>query len=146
MNLKTQKSADFARVAVALAQVVDDFSSDSATVVALTGDLGAGKTTLVQYLARMYEIEEVIQSPTYVVMKRYELRDMRYVNFIHIDAYRIEKEEEMQVLGLHRLISDPKNLILIEWPERIAGLLPEKRINVSIDHDGEGRKVEIKVI
>lgn len=143
MELRTQKGADFARVAVALDQVIDTFNTDSATVVALSGDLGAGKTTLVQYLARVYGVEEVIQSPTFVIMKRYVLHDMQYLNLIHIDAYRIEKEEEMQTLGLHRLVADPKNLILIEWPEKISGLLPENRITVSIEHDGEGRKVKI---
>lgn len=143
MELRTQKGADFARVAVALDQVIDTFNTDSATVVALSGDLGAGKTTLTQFVAKHFGVDEVVQSPTFVIMKLYPVEHERYERLIHIDAYRIEKEEEMQTLGLHRLVADPKNLILIEWPEKIAGLLPENKITVSIEHDGEGRKIFI---
>lgn len=153
MLFNTHKSSDFANVAVALLDVIENFKSDNATVVALTGELGAGKTTLTQYLAKALGIEETIQSPTFVIMKFYPLLASpklseggyasRYSLFAHIDSYRIEKIEEMQVLGLHKLIADPKNLILIEWPENISELLPDKRINVKIDYDGEGRKVEI---
>ena len=143
MILHTKKSSDFANIAVALLDIIENFQSDNATVVALTGELGAGKTTLTQYLAKALGIEETIQSPTFVIMKHYPLQTTHYKLLTHLDAYRIEKVEEMQVLGLHKLIADPKNLILIEWPENISELLPDKRIDVKIEYDGEGRRVEI---
>jgi tRNA threonylcarbamoyladenosine biosynthesis protein TsaE len=118
---------------------------NGATVLALSGDLGAGKTTLTQHFAQLLKVKENIISPTFVIMKSYPLQGQKWETLIHIDAYRIEQEKEMQVLGLHRLLADPKNLILIEWPEKITGLLPENKIDVLIEHDGEGRKVSTQL-
>ncbi|MEN9582979.1 MAG: hypothetical protein RL641_933 [Candidatus Parcubacteria bacterium] len=143
MELETKKSADFARVAVALRTTIEDFKSDSATIVALWGDLGAGKTTLSQYLAKSYGIEEDVVSPTFVIMKIYDLEHTKFKNLVHIDAYRFEKPEEATTIRLHELVSEPKNLILIEWPELLGDRLPDRRIDVKIDHNGEGRKIKI---
>ncbi len=118
---------------------------NGATVLALSGDLGAGKTTLTQHFAQLLGVKENIISPTFVIMKSYPLQEQKWETLIHIDAYRIEQEKEMQVLGFHHLLSDPKNLILIEWPEKIAGLLPENKIDVLIEHEGGGRKVSIQL-
>lgn len=118
---------------------------NGATVLALSGDLGAGKTTLTQHFAQLLGVRENIISPTFVIMKSYPLQGQKWERIIHIDAYRIENDKEMQVLGFHHLLSDPKNLILIEWPEKIAGLLPENKIDVLIEHEGGGRKVSIQL-
>ncbi len=143
MILHTKKSSDFANVAVAVFSEIENFKTDNATVAALYGELGAGKTTLVQHLVRLFHVDDSIQSPTFVIMKLYPIKHEQFDQLIHVDAYRIEKIEEMQVLGLHKLIADPKNLILIEWPENISDLLPDKRIDVKIEYDGEGRKIEL---
>lgn len=97
----------------------------SATVVGLYGDLGAGKTTFVQAVAKELGVVEAIQSPTFVILKRYTLHDLRYTNFIHIDAYRLERGEEINKLGFQDMLRDPGNLIVIEWPEKIADAMPE---------------------
>ncbi len=149
MKLETKKDSDFGRVAVALRSIVDDFKSDSAVVLALAGDLGAGKTTLTKYLAKSFEIEDEIVSPTFVIMKIYPLENdgqktsARFDRFIHIDAYRFEDPKEADSIRLHEIISDPKNLIIIEWPELLGDGLPDRRIDVKIEHDGEGRRIEI---
>lgn len=119
-----------------------DFEKNKATVVGLYGELGSGKTTFMKYLAENLGVQETIQSPTFVIMKKYELRntsnevrkdldyselELRNSHFdflIHIDAYRIEKEAEMLNLGWEDMINDLKNLICIEWPERILGIMP----------------------
>lgn len=152
MELETRKGSDFSRVAVALRSTIEDFKSDSATIVALWGDLGAGKTTLTQYLAKSYGVEEEIVSPTFVIMKYYALphdteatngSGIQFSQIIHIDAYRFENPEEANGIRLHEIIADPKNLILIEWPELLGDRLPDRRIGVKIEHNGEGRKVVI---
>jgi tRNA threonylcarbamoyladenosine biosynthesis protein TsaE len=154
MELETKKGSDFGRVAVALQSMIDDFKSDSATVVALWGDLGAGKTTLTQYLAKSYGIEDEVVSPTFVIMKIYPLADRshedddsvnngRYERFIHMDAYRFENPEEAAGIRLHEYIADPKNIMLIEWPELLGDGLPDRRIDVKIAHNGEGRRITI---
>jgi len=134
-----------------------------ATVIGLYGELGSGKTTFMKYLAESFRIEEIIQSPTFVIEKVYELRDTSneirknsgpsnivprtsyFDHLIHIDAYRIEKEEEMLNLGWQEIMADPKNLICVEWPERIAGIMPE-HVRISFEHiDKSSRKIKIEL-
>jgi len=105
----------------------------SATVLALSGNLGAGKTTLVQYMAEALGVTEVITSPTFVVMKRYHATHPVFLELIHIDAYRIEQEEEMVVLGFLQWLKNPQALICIEWPEKISGLIPSNSISASLE-------------
>ena len=120
----------------------DDFAStleprgNGATIVALQGDLGAGKTTFTQCVAKHFDIADAVQSPTFVIMKIYKLKSNAYKLLIHIDAYRLEKSSELLHLGWEELISDPKNLILIEWPERVEDILP-KHATVKFSHVSE---------
>lgn len=104
---------------------------DSACVVALHGDLGSGKTTFTKLFSEKLGVEENVHSPTFVIMKVYGIDYAGFKKLIHIDAYRLEKESELLHLGWEELISEPENLILIEWPERVAGVIPEnaKKIN-----------------
>ncbi len=102
-------------------------------VITLKGDLGAGKTTFTKTLARILNIGEEVTSPTFVLMKSYTLTGNEHFDMItHIDAYRIETEEELAVLGFEELLGDPRQLIVIEWPERILGLIPEDALSVSM--------------
>ena len=99
-------------------------SRDHAVLWGLTGDLGAGKTTLVQALARVYGVKESVTSPTFILEKIYTLEGQPFEHLIHIDAYRLDAPEEVNVLNWNEIIASPKNLIVLEWPERIAPLLP----------------------
>ncbi len=102
-------------------------------VVTLKGDLGAGKTAFTKVLARGLHISEEVTSPTFVIMKSYPISGHAQFSMLtHIDAYRIEDEEELRILGLGALIEDPRTLIVIEWPERILGLIPNDALSVSI--------------
>ncbi len=122
-----------------------DYGLQTARVVALSGDLGAGKTTLTQSIARELDIRENVISPTFVLIKNYKLRIKNYEKLVHIDAYRFDSEEELLKLGWKELISDPKNLILIEWPERVAGIIPKDAIRISLSHkDEETRHIMIR--
>lgn len=96
-----------------------------ATVVALQGDLGAGKTTFTQAVGEILGIKENMASPTFVIEKIYAISWEGFKNLIHIDAYRIEKEEELLHLGWEKIVAEPENLIFIEWPENVKGLIPE---------------------
>ena len=117
--------------------------SAKATVIGLYGELGSGKTTFMKYLAESFGVKETIQSPTFVIMKSFDLTNEVFERLIHIDAYRIEKEEEMLNLGWKEIITDPKNLICVEWPERIAKIMP-KHIIIKFEHEGETeRKISV---
>src|SRR3990167_5499282 len=95
-----------------------------ATVVALQGDLGSGKTTFAQAFGKVLGVEENMPSPTFVIMKFYNINWKGFKKLIHIDAYRLEKESELLHLGWEEIIKEPENLILIEWPENVAGIIP----------------------
>src|SRR3989344_7563961 len=119
----------------------------SAAIVALTGEHGAGKTTFVQALAKELGVEDTVQSPTYVLMKSYDLPrkarvaynstvgGLSYTRLIHIDAYRLEKAEEFAALKPETFLNDPKNLVCIEWPERVEGKLPTPDVVLKFSAD-----------
>lgn len=115
---------------------------EGASVLLLQGDLGAGKTTFVQALARHLGIVEQVTSPTFVLMKSYPIFGHdRFRTLTHIDAYRFEEEGEAKVLELPYLLEEPGHLICIEWPERIPDFKPEHALHITIEHEGEnGRK------
>ena len=110
-----------------------------ATVVALHGELGAGKTTLSQMIATRLGVTDMVQSPTFVIMKSYPItKDPRFTKLVHIDLYRIESTSELEVLKFNELLADPNALVLVEWAERASALMPHDALDVSIDmHAGE---------
>ena len=113
-------------------------------VICLHGDLGSGKTTFVQGLAKGLGIDAKIISPTFIIMRSYEIRlkneDLGFKNFYHVDLYRIENEKDVKGLGLMEFMKDPESVIAIEWPEKIENLLPEKRIDIIFNYLDEDRR------
>lgn len=111
----------------------------SGSTALLTGDLGAGKTTLVRGVARGLHINELVQSPTFNIMKLYLKGDRA---LIHIDAYRLKDIE--QDIGLDEYIGYEQGLTFIEWPEYIENLLPKEVMNIEIHHiNDDVRDIEI---
>ena len=117
--------------------------SDAATVVTLSGELGAGKTTFTQALAKALGVGESVTSPTFVIEKAYELEGQRWDRLVHIDAYRLKGEHELEVLGWKELIAEPANLIVLEWPERVPSLIPEEAIRIRFEIEGEKRTITV---
>lgn len=111
-----------------------------ATVVALAGELGAGKTTFAQAATQALGVRRSVTSPTFILMKRYDLSGQAFKRLIHIDAYRMQDSEELDALGWERLLKDPKNLILIEWPERVAEAIPTGAHRVSFSAIAPGSR------
>ncbi len=111
-------------------------------LICLYGDLGAGKTTLSKGVASGFSINAFsITSPTYTYIREYPLKDK---NFYHIDLYRIEGLDELMLLELEELISNPQNIILIEWADKLGDNLPEERIDVHLDYLSPNER-EIKI-
>ena len=104
---------------------------------ALYGNLGYGKTTFAQYFIRsLNQKTEEVTSPTFSIMQMYDLDE--YSDIIHVDCYRMEKQEEFFELGLEELF--PHNIVIIEWPEIIENLLPENTIKIEFSIDADGAR------
>ncbi len=113
-------------------------ASDGATIVALQGDLGAGKTTFTQALARHLGVGDTVTSPTFVIEKVYDLpRREQFDRLIHIDSYRLNQEAELVHLGWPELISEPRNLIVIEWPENVGTLAAAPTYKINFGHESD---------
>jgi tRNA threonylcarbamoyladenosine biosynthesis protein TsaE len=120
--------------------------TNHAAILTLTGDLGAGKTTFTQQLAAQLGVSEPVVSPTFGIMKGYELDGNEYFDqLIHIDAYRIEDISEVKPLRFTELFKEPRTLVCLEWPEKIAGIVLEKSVEVEIENkEGESRVVTVR--
>ena len=97
------------------------FNSDGAALIGLSGHLGAGKTAFVKAVAKELGIQEEITSPTFVIMKLYEikLKAVPWKKLVHIDAYRLERAEDLEALRFEEIIADKNNLVIVEWPEQV---------------------------
>ncbi|MFI5260272.1 MAG: tRNA (adenosine(37)-N6)-threonylcarbamoyltransferase complex ATPase subunit type 1 TsaE [Candidatus Paceibacteria bacterium] len=110
-----------------------------ATLVTLTGELGAGKTAFTKAVASALGVAEVVTSPTFVLEKIYLLPPGKpFKRLIHIDAYRLESGGDLAPLGFDEFMEDTDNLILLEWPEKVADelLVPTMRIRITLNADG----------
>lgn len=128
---------DLAALAVFAQRLLDALrrraGSGAATVLALSGDLGAGKTALVQAIGAELGVSGSITSPTFTIMQRYETSDAQFPHLVHLDAYRFESAAELRPLKFSDVLAEAGTLVLIEWPEHIAGALPRETPQVSIE-------------
>jgi tRNA threonylcarbamoyladenosine biosynthesis protein TsaE len=130
----------------------ENFSkNEGATVVALYGDLGAGKTTFTKQLAKHLKIQETITSPTYIIKKSFQIPESEsnpnniFNKLIHIDTYRIDLEDELIKLGWSEDILYKNKIIAVEWPENIEDILPKNTIRLHFKFiDEVTREVELK--
>lgn len=103
-------------------------------ILCLYGDLGSGKTTFLQGLAKGLGIKKRITSPTFVFMKQYQS------SFFHVDLYRINNVKEAKGLGLDEIFNNPKAIVAIEWAERIKEILPKKRTDIYFDYVSKNQR------
>ncbi|MFH1832581.1 MAG: tRNA (adenosine(37)-N6)-threonylcarbamoyltransferase complex ATPase subunit type 1 TsaE [Candidatus Levyibacteriota bacterium] len=126
-------------------------------VLALYGDLGSGKTTFTQGLAKELGIKRII-SPTFIIIRSYKIKNHPFGKlrakikntiknskiFYHIDLYRVERVTDVNNLGIEEIFENPQNIIVIEWAEKMKELLPKKRIDIYFEYLEENkRKIEI---
>lgn len=103
------------------------------TLVCLAGDLGAGKTTFTQGFLEGLGAARPYVSPTFVIMKQYDLAvptASGIERVYHADAYRVETKD-FETLGFAEWCADPKGIVILEWPERVEAIIPEKARHIS---------------
>jgi len=124
-------------------KVLKNKQNKKAQVLALYGDLGAGKTTFLQGFARGLGIKENILSPTFVIFKKFKIQDSSFNLFYHIDCYRLKGSKDLLNLGFEKFSSNPKNIIAIEWSEIIEDILPKNKISIHLKLEDEKRRTII---
>ncbi len=141
MKLQTTSSAQTQKIAKLMAaELLKEKGPKHARVITLKGNLGAGKTTFIQGFLRGLGVKSKITSPTFVITKKYQIprtklqKNSKIQKAYHMDAYRIKSAKEILDLNWREIISDPKSIILIEWPEHITRILPKNRIQIIFKH------------
>jgi tRNA threonylcarbamoyladenosine biosynthesis protein TsaE len=116
-----------------------------ALVVALSGDLGAGKTAFTQAIGKHLGIKNKIASPTFVIMKKYPIGKTYGVKFLfHLDAYRLKNEKELLQLGWEEIIDNKEHLVFIEWPENVSKIIPVDARFIYISHSKNNKHRNFK--
>ena len=113
----------------------------SGNVVALYGELGAGKTAFVQFVGEALGIKKRIISPTFILMRSYDISDKRFSKLIHLDLYRTNSADELESIDLQEIMADKNNLVFIEWAEKAKDVLPSRRINIRISYEGKDQRI-----
>lgn len=117
MKIKTNSEKKTKRIAESVAEKVLD--KEITTLIALKGNLGAGKTTFVKGFAKKLGIEN-ITSPTFVIMKKYPLEKEGWNFLYHIDCYRLESQKDLTQINFKEIKKDKNSIILLEWPEKVS--------------------------
>ncbi|MBU3699911.1 MAG: tRNA (adenosine(37)-N6)-threonylcarbamoyltransferase complex ATPase subunit type 1 TsaE [Candidatus Kapabacteria bacterium] len=117
-------------------------------VVALEGDLGAGKTEFVRGVCRYFNVQDIVTSPTFAIINQYDgsLAGGSPVRIYHVDLYRIETQEQLRSVGFVEMVNDTSAIKFIEWPEKARSEMPDRHWTVALTNDASnenGRMIEI---
>tara|TARA_Y100000310_G_scaffold340409_1_gene436103 strand:+ start:5801 stop:6244 length:444 start_codon:yes stop_codon:yes gene_type:complete len=138
-SIQSNSTNETQRIAKELAAaVLESPQRTGAFVLALQGELGSGKTTFAQGFAKGFGIKDKILSPTFLIVKKYEIRNTRY--FYHIDCYRLKAPKELLQLDWKEIVADPKNIVLVEWADRVRRVVPNDALWISFSHRGTEKR------
>lgn len=136
MEISTHSPEETKELAVKIATKIK-----KGDVIALYGDLGAGKTTFTRYLAEALGSVSRVQSPTFVVARRYG----GSIPIQHLDLYRLTSEDELEDIGISELLADEEGVVIIEWPQVAEKFLPESTIRIYFEYVEENeRKIKVQ--
>ena len=158
MRILTKTAKKTQKIAKILAGEILSFQNNrkKALVIALNGELGAGKTTFVQGFIAGLGVKEHIFSPTFLIMKKiefhkhklqtknYKLKTVfRYL--YHLDCYRLKNEKDLIDLDIKEIFANPENIVLIEWAEKVKKILPKETIKINFKYINKNeREIDIK--
>lgn len=114
-------------------------------ILCLYGDLGSGKTTFIQGISKSLGIEKPVPSPTFIIVRQYDIDIKLYKYFYHIDLYRLDKNADLMVLGLSDFFTDKSSLVAIEWADKLEKMKPSNCLEIYFSIlDSNKRRIEIK--
>lgn len=141
MNFRSSSSAVTKQFAAILGkEILNSLQKHGATVLALQGELGAGKTTFAQGFLKGLGVKEKTVSPTFIIMREFALKTEGFLRLYHIDAYRL-KASETGVLGFKEIFRNPKNIVLVEWAENIKKLIPKDAMWIRFNHKTKNQRL-----
>lgn len=142
INFKSQSPQETISLAKKIAQKLK-----KGDILALEGNLGSGKTVFTQGIARGLKIKKNVNSPTFALMKVYPFffKNNSQINLCHIDAYRLNSEEELISIGALDYLGQERTITVIEWAEKIKKILPETHISVKIKNGSRESERIIKI-
>lgn len=150
MRLTSKTKKDTLRIAKIFLHRILSGKAKKALVVGLSGELGAGKTAFTQAIGKLLGIKRHINSPTFVIMKKYPIAEQvhywtdpiknKYKFLFHLDAYRLKNGKELLHLGWQEIIENNGHLVFIEWPENIARVMPKNSHFVHISQNKKGHR------
>ncbi len=142
INYNNIKIQDLENIAKEIVSKIFESKKES-FVIYLEGDMGAGKTTLAQNIGKSLGVTDHMQSPTFTLMREYDLSENKYKKLIHIDAYRFEAKKEGQVLRINE--NKIGNIVLIEWPNNMQA--PDANMIINIEKVSEDiRNIKVEII
>lgn len=119
-------------------------------VIALTGPLGSGKTTFVQFLAKELGVKRTVKSPSFIILQLFNLQPasckLRAKLLCHVDCYRLKNADELDALGLGDYLGKSNVITVIEWAEKIKKALPPKTIWLKFKYAKDGRSVLMRTL
>lgn len=137
----THKAEETQKLGEDLAKkILKQEQKNAAVVLGLEGNLGGGKTTFLQGFAKGLGVQEKILSPTFVILKRFTLKNKKFKNFYHIDCYRLKDEKDILEIGFKEIIENPENIVAVEWPEKISRIMPENTIKIEFKFINEEKR------
>ena len=145
-HYQSYSSAETKHIASALARrLARSPRARGAAVVALSGELGAGKTTFVKGFVRGLGSRSRVISPTFILMRRHAIHHSSFTNLYHLDAYRLKSAKDLAALDFKKILADPRHIVLIEWAEQVKKILPKNAVHISFRHSGRENEREIVI-
>ena len=151
MRILTKTAKETQKIAKILAGEILSFQNNrkKALVIALNGELGAGKTTFTQGFVAGLGVREYITSPTFVLMHEHKLsfkpQTSRFKKLYHLDCYRLKNEKDLIDLDIKEIFANPENIVLIEWEEKVKKILPKETIKINFKYINKNeREIDIK--
>src|SRR3989344_9457070 len=143
----SKNKKDTGKIALEFLTKILKNKNQRALVVGLYGELGSGKTAFTQAVAKYLGVKRKINSPTFVIMKKYHIgeahrtklvKNLKYKFLFHLDAYRLKNEKELLYLGWEEIIANREHLVFIEWPRNVYKIMPQKHHKIFIFHAQKG--------